>query len=660
MALLSLQDITKFYGRQDVLDKVSFQINSGDRVGLIGPNGAGKSTILKIILGRETPDTGEVHKVKRLRIGYLPQDLLDFTGQTVMNMVLDAAREAKEVEAELREVTLELDELTAAKSPDREALMELASRQSRLLDLFESLGGYTLEPQAARILKGLGFSEADFTRPVEELSGGWIMRAALARLLLAGPDLLLLDEPTNHLDVESLLWLEGYLKTCPSALILISHDRAFLNNVVERILEIEEAEVIGYVGNYDRYVEEKDKRQELQTSSWANQQEKIKQMERFIERGRVRASTARRVQSRIKALDKIERVKAPASQTKTIRLTLPQPARAPERLVELEGVTKAYGDDVIYKSLNLTIRRGDRIAMLGVNGAGKTTLMRLLAGRTDYQAGSRRQGEGVTPAYFAQHQLEELNPNLTVLEELATVAGDQTTGRLRSILAGFLFREDDVFKKVSVLSGGEKTRLILAKIMITAPNLLLLDEPSNHLDIPGREMLEQALVQYKGTICLISHDRRLIDAVANKIAVVDRGGVEVFPGNFEDYRAIWQARHETGINGLKMTEASDNHSAPKLSRAEREAIKKAEAEARQRLYRMKKPLMDEVESLERRLDDLNARLEEISADLALPETYQDQERSRTLNLEYSRLKAEYEQTTEAWEAAALKLEEIED
>ncbi|MBW1710965.1 MAG: ATP-binding cassette domain-containing protein, partial [Deltaproteobacteria bacterium] len=641
------------YGRQDVLNRVGLQIKAGERVGLIGPNGAGKTTLFKIILGHTAPDSGQVHKTKGLRLGYLPQDVMSFSGKTVLKLVMDTAEEARVVEAELQEIASELKELAAKDDPDKDTLVELTNRQSHLLDLFETLGGYQLKAQAGKILKGLGFTETDFDRPIEELSGGWIMRAVLARLLLAEPDLLLLDEPTNHLDMDSLLWMEDYLKISPSALLLISHDRTFLNNLVHRIVEIERAEVISYAGNYDQYIKEKEKRLATQAASYANQQEKIKQIERFISRNRVRKSSASQVQSRIKALDKIERIDAPPAGRKKINFSLPPAPRAPKTLIELSGVTKSYQEQPVYRDLDFNIQRGDRIALLGVNGAGKTTLMKLLAGVTNYQAGIRKVGTGVVFAYFAQHQLEELNMNLTVLEEISLAAPGQTYGWLRSLLGKFQFREDDVFKKVTALSGGEKTRLILAKIMLSRPNLLLLDEPSNHLDIPGQEMLEQALKQYQGSLVLISHDRKLINAVANKIAMVREGRVEVYLGNFNDL----ETRLESSF---MISPGGDNNQAKSSARAEREARKRAEAETRQRLYRFKTPLIKEMDRLEKRLEEVGHRLDEISTQLALPKTYQDQEISKALNYEYSQLKAENRELTAAWENKALELEELEE
>ena len=665
MSLLTFSDVKKFYGRQDVLKGGAFNVNPGERIGLIGANGAGKSTALRIIQGVESPDSGEVHRAKGLRMGFLPQDLMTFSGRVLLELVMDTADDIRAIEEELRLIALEIEDISAGQEPDQELLLELTNRQGRLLERFDALGGYTLETEAKKILHGLGFTETDFSRPVEEFSGGWIMRAVLARLLLAEPDILLLDEPTNHLDLDSLLWLENYLKTCPSALILVSHDRVFLNNVVQKIVEVDRGEIIAYTGNYDRYLVEKEKRLATEAGAYATQQERIKQIERFIERNRVRKDRAKQVQSRIKMLEKMDKMEAPVQAKKTLKFSLPPASRTPEILLELSDIEKRYGDHVIYQNLDFSVRRDERIAFLGANGRGKSTLMKLAAGTADFQDGTRRVGDGVIISYFAQFQLEQLDPNRTVLEELDTVAGDMSQGRMRTHLASFLFREEDVYKKVSVLSGGEKTRLILAKIMLVSPNLLLLDEPSNHLDIPGRDMLEKALQSYTGTICLISHDRGLINAVANKVLIIKDKKVETFPGNYNDYLELWAPRLEEQVAGTEpgeITETIEIQSRAQArteTRAEREARKRAEAQNRQRLHQLKAPLEKEIQALELRLTELGRRLDEISGALASPETYQNQEKTKALNLEYADLKAENENVTAAWEEAALKLEEIE-
>lgn len=666
MSLLTIQDVKKFYGKQDVLRGAGFYIGPGERVGLIGGNGAGKTTLIRIILGEEAPDEGAVHRAKGLRLGYLPQDLMAFSGQTLLEMVMDTAENLREIETELKYVTADIEVAARRKDTDKALLTELTDRQGQLLSLFESLGGYTLEAEAKKILMGLGFKETDFLRGIDEFSGGWIMRAVLARLLLAGPDILLLDEPTNHLDMDSLLWLEHYLLGASSALLLVSHDRVFLNNVVNRIVEVERGLTNNFVGNYEYYLEEKEKRQITEKAAYDSQQDKIKQVERFIERNRVRASTARRAQARIKMLDKMEKMEAPVQVNQNFKFSLPTAPRGPEYLVELKNITKTYGSTMVYDGLDFTLRRGDRIAFLGANGQGKSTLMKLMAGVTDFQGGERRQGDGVILSYFAQFQLEELNPNRTVIEELETVAGDLTQGRLRSILGSFLFIGDDVFKKVAVLSGGEKSRLILAKIMQIGPNLLLLDEPSNHLDIPARNMLEQALKDYTGTLCLISHDRHLINSVCDQVLTIGDGRVDVFPGNFDDYQRLWKDRGAGPTGETRKTDQGDTSGDAEPvkpiseTRAEKEARKKAQARLRQKLYAQRAPLEAEIERLEKQQTEIGHRIDDISNALADPATYQDAQRSKELTQEHARLKAEMNQVVTAWEAAALKMEEIEE
>ena len=660
MSLVSFSNVEKFYGRQDVLRGATFALSPGERVGLVGRNGAGKTTVIRLLLGKESPDRGSVHCAKRLRLGHLPQDLMTFTGQTLLGLVMDTAEQIRAIEAELNDLAHTID--TVAQQKDQDLLLELTERQGHLLTLYENMGGYQLETEARKIIHGLGFEENDLERPVETFSGGWIMRAVLARLLLAKPDLLLLDEPTNHLDLNSLIWLEGYLCTCPSALLLVSHDRAFLNNVVNRIVEIDRGLAQSYQGNYDQYLEEKQKRLTTEMATYQSQQDRIKQIEKFIERNRVRATTARRAQSRVKMLEKMDKVAAPVTDSgQSFKLTLPQPARGPDNLVELTGITKKYGQKTIYRGLDLTVRRGDRIAFLGPNGRGKSTLMKLVANTAEFQEGQRRQGTNVVLSYFAQFQLEELNPDRTVLDELATVAGDMTPGRLRSVLGGFMFSGEDVFKKVAVLSGGEKSRLILAKIMVVGPNLLLLDEPTNHLDIPGREMLEKALSEYTGTICLISHDRRLINAIANKVLVIKNQKAEILPGNFDDYQRLWQEKVEgpgrdTGV--VCSRPAIESSAGRGGTRAEREARKRTEAQRRQEIHRQTAPLIKKIQKLEQQQADLTVRADELSDILGRPETYEDTERAKALNLEYASLKAEIEQVTNAWEEASLKLEEL--
>ncbi len=679
MALVTFSEVGRFYGRQDVLTGVTLTINPGERVGLVGRNGAGKTTIIRLIMDQENPDTGRVTRARGLRLGYLPQELLGRRGLSLLNLVMDTAEEFRAVEAELALVGRELTEKSAA-GADPGELTELAGRQSHLLHLFESLGGWEKEAEAKKILSGLGFTESDFGRDMSEFSGGWMMRGVLARLLLASPDLLVLDEPTNHLDIDSLVWLEGYLRNSPSALLLVSHDRVFLNNVAQKIIEVRQGRAHTYAGNYEQFLVEREQRLVSEAAAFENQQERIKQIEKFIEKNRVRATTARRAQSRIKMLEKMDRLAAPESlEDQNFHFRLPKPARGPDLVAELNGVTKRFesrhgGEPVeVYRDLNLRLRRGDRLALVGPNGRGKSTLLKMLAGLEPVSSGVRRLGQGVNLGYFAQFQMDSLNPLHTVLEELATVAGDLGPGGLRSILGGFLFSGDEVFKKVSVLSGGEKARLALAKIMMTAPNFLLLDEPTNHLDIPGRQMLEEALADYAGTMILISHDRHFVNSLCTSVGIIEDGRLEVYPGDYDDYQSMWLRGGPAAASGQKApsplaaasgpdgVEPADDGAEEGGARPEpgRKENRKLEAQARRELAARRRPWKAQVEASEARLAEINGRKSELERLLADPATYQDGVRARELNLELQALTEEAQAVERKWEEAMLALEELE-
>ncbi|MGD9168002.1 MAG: ABC-F family ATP-binding cassette domain-containing protein, partial [Syntrophobacterales bacterium] len=453
--MISFYNVSKSFAKQDILVDCSFQVNAGERVGIIGANGSGKSTIFKLLLNLEHPDQGQISRPKHLRLGYLPQDVLHFHGKTVLDQVIDVAEEVQAIEAELSLLADQLEQPL----PEAE-LTAAAQRQSRLLEEYHRLGGYDLEARARKVLGGLGFTEKDMDRQVEEMSGGWAMRVALARILLAEPDLILLDEPTNHLDLDSLVWLEEYLVQITSSLMLVSHDRVFLDRVVHRLLDLENGLLTSYPGNFQRYLEEKEKRLKSQWAAYRHQQEQIRQIKRFIDRNRARKDRAKQVQGRLKMLDKMEIIEPPPSPDR-FSFTFPPPSRAAKIVLELNKASKGYGDQPVVREINLTIQRGDRVALIGPNGAGKTTLVRLMAGMLTPDRGKVLLGSGVRIAYFAQQQLELLNPQQTVLESLQSVAGDLGQGRLRNLLGGFLFRNDEVDKLVSVLSGGERSRLLL-------------------------------------------------------------------------------------------------------------------------------------------------------------------------------------------------------
>ena len=649
--MISFDKVSKSFAKQDILLDCSFQVNSGERIGIIGANGSGKSTVFRLLMGFEHPDQGQITKPKNLRLGYLPQDVLQFHGKTVLDQVMDVAEEVLAIETELSLLT----DLLEQALPEAE-LARTAERQSRLLEEYQRLGGYDLEARARKVLSGLGFSADDMNRPVEEISGGWAMRVALARILLAEPDLILLDEPTNHLDLDALIWLEEYLVQTPSSLMLVSHDRVFLDNVVHKLLELENGQITSYPGDFQHYLEEKEKKIQSQWSAYNHQQEQIRQIKRFIDRNRARKDRARQVQGRIKMLDKMALIKPPTSPDR-FSFTFPPPSRAPKVVLELKKITKSYGEQAVFSDMDLTIQRGDRVALLGPNGTGKTTLVKLMAGVLDPDSGQLSLGSGVSIAYFAQQQLELLNPQQTVLESLSSVAGDMGQGRLRNLLGGFLFRNQEVDKRVSVLSGGERSRLLLCQILVQQANFLLLDEPNNHLDIQGRRVLEEALQAYGGSICLVSHDRHLINAVANKVFVITQGKAETFHGNYDDFQAIWKKRLQSPE--FEPEPPSNLSGTTTLSKKNKEQ-KRLEAIWRNELSRIKAPLSQKLENLEQIIREITSRLEELTHLLAQPDTYGNGTDIGQLNREYTELKSSLKEHNQQWEETAIELESLEE
>ncbi|MCE5332994.1 MAG: ABC-F family ATP-binding cassette domain-containing protein [Desulfobacteraceae bacterium] len=649
--MLTVNNASKFLGKKELLKNVSFQINPGERLGLIGPNGAGKSTLFHIVIGEVEPDSGAVSRTRGLRIGYLPQESVPAREKTVLARATDVHDEAEGLRTELDSLQRELDS-----ERDTSRLTDLATKHAKVLERLEHLVGYDFEARAAKILEGLGFRTGRFQTPVLELSGGWVMRLELARLLLSEPDLLLLDEPTNHLDLESLLWLEDYLLNSSSAFILVSHDRTFLNRVVQRIIEIEGGELQEYSGNYDFYLQEKSMRREVRLATYKNQQDRIRQIERFIDKNRYGKRTASRAQSRIKMLDHMEKVEAPAGESEIIHFSFPQPARSGKRVIELIGVSKSYAENTVYSGVDLVIERGDKIAFLGPNGAGKSTLLKILAGVVQADRGERVAGFHTVEGYYAQHQWEQLSPENTVFDEALAVSGDVLQTQLRGLLGAFLFQGGDVLKKTSVLSGGEKARLVLCKLLLQRPNFLLLDEPTNHLDIASREVLERALSEFTGTICFISHDRRFINAVANKVLVVKAGEIHLFPGNYDDYRRIWKERIEPETEPAPKSRPVETSGGTKA----RGDQKRAEAELRNELFRAKKPVQELVDQIEAQLETLHAELDELKERLADPETYKQGKVALEVQSKYREVQEGIRELTEKWEENVLKLEEIEE
>jgi ATP-binding cassette, subfamily F, member 3 len=652
--LIEIVTLDKAFGPKTIFSDTSLRLGARDRLGLVGPNGSGKTTLFRMITGEEHPDRGKILIRKGAHIGCLSQEPMPVQGQSLLDEVQGGVKDLTLLEDKMR---LLQEEITEEKDPT--ILEALAKAYGQLEERYARQGGYALESQAKAILSGLGFREGDFQRSSAELSGGWLMRLALGKILLANPDLLLLDEPTNHLDLESLIWLEKFLLDYLGTVMIVSHDRDFLNRVVTKILAIEGRKIVSYTGNYDAYIDAREKKTEILEAALESQQKKIEQTERFIERFRYKATKARQVQSRIRTLEKMDRIEEPLESQKTIRFSFPQPVRSGRVVAELKGIFKAYGPVKVYSGVDLTLAREDKVALVGVNGAGKSTLLKLLAGVLEPDAGTIALGHNVSRNYFAQHQLELLDPFKTAWEEIFSLAKDESISFLRGILGAFLFSGEEVEKKVSVLSGGEKSRLVLAKMLMRPANFLLLDEPTNHLDIAARDVLERALQGFQGTLCFITHDRHLINAVANKVIEVDAGQLTVYPGTYDDYlykkELEKQAAEPTGGNG----DLDESAKARELSGRRSKEQKRLEAEARNRFYRETLEIRQRIQIIESDLDQATREMEEMSRQLADPEVYRRGENIPELLKSHATLKKSAEELTMEWEMLAQRLEEIE-
>jgi ATPase subunit of ABC transporter with duplicated ATPase domains len=514
--MISFSRISKQYGRQILFVDTSFQLNPGEKVGLVGPNGAGKTTLFRMIVGEEAPDEGEVSVPKKLTIGYFRQDVEEMSGRSVLDEAIAGSGRVGDLHHELERLN------EAMADPARAADMDgVLARFGEVQEEYEHLGGYALESQAREVLLGLGFDDERIDGDVGALSGGWKMRVAMARVLLGRPDVLLMDEPTNHLDIESIIWLEAFLKSLPGALLMTSHDREFMNRLVTRIAEIDAGEITAYSGNYDFYERERAIRETNREAAYARQQAMLAKEQRFIDRFAAHAAKAAQVQSRVKALEKIEKVEPPRTR-RVVDFDFRQPPRSGEQVAVIEDLRKAYGKRVVYDGLSLTIRRGERWCVMGRNGAGKTTLLKMVAGALAPDSGDIRLGASLKVGYFAQQALDLLNPDLTVWEQMEKDFPKESIGALRNLLGAFQFSGEDVEKRIRALSGGEKTRLVMARMLLDPPNFLVLDEPTNHLDLATKEMLIHALTRYEGTMLFVSHDRTFLRGLSNR--VLELGG----------------------------------------------------------------------------------------------------------------------------------------
>jgi ATP-binding cassette subfamily F protein 3 len=542
--MIQLSSAGKRYGHKLLFEGADWMITPRDRIGLVGANGTGKSTLMKIFAGIETLDYGSISTAKGISAGYLPQDGLTLSGRTVFAECMAVFSELREMEQEMEDLTARMPELDHSSAE----YQQVAQRYQRLEHEFRTRDGYAIEAQVGSVLMGLGFRKEDWHRRTEEFSGGWQMRIALAKLLLQEPNLLLLDEPTNHLDLEARNWLEEYLTHYPNAFVLISHDRYFLDVTVNKIAEIWNKRIQLYPGNYEKYLASKTQRMEQLEAAYRNQRDRIEQLEVFINRFRYQATKAKQVQSRIKELEKIERIELPEEE-KVIHFSFQQPKPSGRIVAEFIDVAKSYGEKEVFRNVSFMIERGDRIALVGVNGAGKSTLIKLLAETEPLSGGQFRLGHNVLPDYFAQDQYKELNPDARILDDIGELSPRSTQTELRSLLGCFLFSADDVFKRIGVLSGGERNRYALLRMLLHPANFLLLDEPTNHLDMRAKDVLLKALMDYTGTVVFVSHDRYFIDKLATRVFEVGDGKVEVYPGNYEDYR--W--RKEGGAEKLQET-----------------------------------------------------------------------------------------------------------
>lgn len=682
--MLQISNITLHLGERRLFDGISTLINPGERVGLTGPNGAGKSTLLRVIAGEQQPDEGDVVLSGSASVGYLPQDgVPPDPERSVMEEVEQAFEEIGRLHEEAERLQEELKHLDPESGDYRKTLERFGEVQSRL----DHSGAWTLHAEIERVLSGLGFRPEDFERPTSEFSGGWLMRIALAKLLLKKPTFLLLDEPTNHLDIESLQWLEHFLESYEGAIVVVSHDRAFLDSLTRRTLNLDRGELREYAGNYSFFEKKSAEEQELLRRKYENQQKELRQTEEFIERFRYKATKAKQVQSRIRMLEKLDRIELDDSQEE-ISFRFPAPERSGRIVMELKNVTKRYGEQTVFSGVDYQVERGDRIAVVGPNGAGKSTLIRILAGLEPVTSGERVVGYNVTPSYFAQHQAEELDLSLDVLEVLRQAAPPMGESALRTLLGSFLFEGDDVFKKVRVLSGGEKSRLALARMLADPGNFIILDEPTNHLDMQSKRMLQQALQQFEGTYMIVSHDRAFLDPIVNKTLEVQPGRIRTWLGNVSWYLEKRREMEVTGTstgNGTGSGPGSGGYHRPTTASSERAGVaasagdsitpdgsatssgknrsgltrkeeRRLEAVRRQELYRKVRPLKKRLRTLEEEIEQMEARKQEIETAMADPSFYEDADRVKETTLEYDRIRKELAAGYSKWEELAGRIE----
>ncbi len=654
--MLSIEHITLQYGERILFNDVSCLIGPHDRIGLVGPNGAGKTTLFKIASGLLEPDSGRVEKARYVTAGYLPQDGISAKGKTLYHEAETAFEDVLLLQKELDEaqgLLSVLDPMSPAHGETIEIVGELHHK-------LEDLDVYRMKGKIERVLMGLGFSVQDFQRQTEHFSGGWQMRIALAKLLLQEPSLLLLDEPTNHLDLETLQWLEEYLRQYNGAVVLVSHDRAFLDNLCKRTLALSHGSLHDYAGNYSFYEREREVRRTLLLNAQKNQQQQLKQTQQFIDRFRYKATKARQVQSRVKRLEKIELIEV-EQEDPEIHFRFPQPEPGGRVALELRNIVKRYGENQVFSGLTCTIERGDKIAVVGLNGAGKSTFSRIAAGTEPFDAGERVVGHNVSPSYFAQDQAEELDSSKEVIEILDDVAIGEVRKKLRTILGSFLFQGDDVFKKVSVLSGGEKSRVALAKMLLQPSNFLIMDEPTNHLDMRSKKVLQEALRNFEGTFIIVSHDRSFLEPIVNKVLEFSHGTYRTYLGSLNDYLFKKQQERDVVLHRPEPaaghhrgpTTEHDSHATPSKQARQQEAARLKE------LNKKIQPLRKKAESLEQEIQKFESRKEELEKMLADTEIYRRGFEARSATNEYKEVQQLLEARYAEWNSLTEEIAAIE-
>ncbi len=649
--MISLQNISKQYGGKYLFNDLSLQIDDGSRIAFVGRNGTGKSTLMKIVLGEIKADSGNIIQSRLTSVGYLPQDSIYHSGRTLFEEAATAFDDLNRLHERIRAISDEMMSITSQEG-NASKLQNLMDEMGQAQDILEHREGYNTEIKVKQILSGLGFHENDMHRMTQEFSGGWQMRIALAKLLLTEPTVLLLDEPTNHLDMESLEWIEGYLKSYRGSIVLVSHDSRFLDNLVKRVVDIFMGKATEYTGDYTSYLAQKAQRQEIALSSLKNRERTIDSTTRFIERFRYKNTKAKQVQSRIKMLEKMENIEIEHGE-RHLSLDFPDPPRAGRVILEIEGLTKLYSDISVLNEVSLAIERGDKIALLGVNGSGKSTLARIIAGVETFQSGTRKEGHNAVISYYAQNTAEQLDPEKTVLQTLQSIAALKPPGELRTLLGGFLFTNDDVFKPVSVLSGGEKSRLALATMILQPANLLIMDEPTNHLDAQSKAILQSSLGRFSGTYIIVSHDRDFLAPLITKVIALKDLSLKIYHGNVDDYLEAYHREHDNTrpVNDLPQTDTP-------LTIKKKQ--KRTEAEQRQWLHTRLKPLKESLERLEREMTEYERKKREIENSFSDQDTYNNEGLIQSRSIEYSRITAHLDSLYNTWAETEKKIEKLAD